>query len=333
MPDRMRVAVICGGTSSEREISLKSGQAMLGQFDPGRFLAELVDLADILARRKWPIEKLVEEFDVAFLALHGQGGEDGRLQGMLELFEMPYTGSGVLASALAMDKSMAKKVYRDAGLPVAREVVFSAVEAAAVASTEAADRVMAELGYPVVVKADSQGSTRGVQLVRDRAAFESAWGDALSFRGGILIEEFVKGREFTVPVLGGSEPQAFPVIEIVPKAAEFFTYEAKYSPGGSEEIVPARIDAPSARALADLGLRAHLALGCWGVSRTDIFIREDGQPSLIETNTLPGMTAASLLPKAVLAAGWTLPQLAASLIDWALERAALAARPEATPAC
>ncbi len=333
MPDRMRVAVICGGTSSEREISLKSGQAMLGQLDPGRFLAELVDLADILARRKWPIEKLVEKFDVAFLALHGQGGEDGRLQGMLELFEMPYTGSGVLASALAMDKSMAKKVYRDAGLPVAREVVFSAVEAAAVASTEAADRVMAELGYPVVVKADSQGSTRGVQLVRDRAAFESAWGDALSFRGGILIEEFVKGREFTVPVLGGSEPQAFPVIEIVPKAAEFFTYEAKYSPGGSEEIVPARIDAPSARALADLGLRAHLALGCWGVSRTDIFIREDGQPSLIETNTLPGMTAASLLPKAVLAAGWTLPQLAASLIDWALERAALAARPEATPAC
>lgn len=323
MPDLKRVAVICGGTSSEREISLQSGKAMFGQLDPSRFAAQMVDLADILSGGAYPIERLVREFDVAFLALHGPGGEDGRLQGMLDLYGFPYTGSGVLASALAMDKAMAKKVYRDAGIPVAREIAFSRVDVCRTSSQEAANRVQSELGFPAVVKADNQGSTKGVQIARDPAQFEEAWGDAVAYASGVLVEEYVKGREFTIPVLGGSEPEAFPVVEIVPKAGSFFTYEAKYAPGGSDEIVPAQIDGPTSRLLADLGVRAHRALGCWGVSRTDVLLPEDGQPIVLETNTLPGMTEASLLPKSVRAAGWTLGQLAASLIDWAFERAEL----------
>ncbi|MBU6427608.1 MAG: D-alanine--D-alanine ligase [Cyanobacteria bacterium REEB65] len=331
MPDRVRVAVICGGSSSEREISLQSGRAMFKHLDPVRHEGKLIDLNDLLIGGSYPIERVVREFDVAFLALHGPGGEDGSLQGMLDLFGFPYTGSGVLASALAMNKPMAKRFYREAGLPVAREIVFSMVEVGKSSAAKASHQVQSKLGWPAVVKADSEGSTKGVQIVKDASAFEAAWSDAASYRSGVLVEEYIKGREFTVPIVGGSEPQALPLIEIVPKAGEFFTYEAKYSPGGSEEIVPAALDPGTTRSLQELGLRAHQVLGCWGLSRTDILVRDDGQPFVIETNTLPGMTEASLYPKAVLAAGWTLTQLVSALVDAAFERAELTGRFYAVP--
>ncbi len=319
MSARLRVMVLCGGTSSEREISLGSGEQVLRNLDPTKFDARLFDLKDLLPGGSWSVERFVAETDLVFLALHGPGGEDGKVQGLLELYGVPYTGSGVLASALAMEKSMAKQVYRQAGLPVAKDLVFAAHEVKGQAG-EAARRVGAELGWPVVVKADNQGSTRGVQMAQNEGEFAAAWDEAAGFGSAILVEEFVKGREFTVPVLGGARPEAFPVVEIVPKAAEFFTYEAKYAPGGSDEIVPAPIDAELTAQFQDLGVRAHKALGCWGVSRTDVLWSPERGPVVLETNTIPGMTEGSLLPKSVRAAGWTFAQMAEQLVDWAFER-------------
>ncbi|MBM3266934.1 MAG: D-alanine--D-alanine ligase [Candidatus Sericytochromatia bacterium] len=327
MTDRLRVAVLYGGNSSEREISLASGEVVFKHLDPAKFAARLVDLRELLPGGTVDLAEFARATDVAFIALHGPGGEDGRLQGLLELYGVPYTGSGVLASALAMEKSVAKAIYRQAGLPVARDLVFAAHEVRAMAASSAVARVGAELGWPAVVKADNQGSTRGVQIARSPEEFGAAWEEAAHYGSAVLVEEFVAGREFTVPVLGGAAPEAFPVVEIVPKAAEFFTYEAKYAPGGSDEIVPARIGAELTRRLQDLGVAAHTALGCWGVSRTDVLVSEDRGPVLLETNTIPGMTEGSLLPKSVKAAGWTFAQFAEKLIDWALERFPDAARP------
>lgn len=319
MGGRLRVSVLCGGNSSEREISLASGEQVLKNLDPAKFEARLFDLKDLLPGGSWSVERVVAETDVVFLALHGPGGEDGKLQGLLELYGVPYTGSGVLASALAMEKSMAKQVYRQAGLPVAKDLIWAAHEVKGRAS-DAARRVAAELGWPAVVKADNQGSSRGVEIVRNEAEFVAAWDEAARYGSAVLVEEFVKGREFTVPVLGGAEPRAFPIVEIVPKTATFFTYEAKYAPGGSDEIVPAPIDAALTAEMQDLGVRAHKALGCWGVSRTDVLWTPERGCVLLETNTIPGMTEGSLLPKSVRAAGWTFGQMAEHLIDWAFDR-------------
>ncbi len=326
MTERLRVAVLYGGTSSEREISLASGEVVFRHLDPGKFEARLVDLRELLPGGSVDLRAFAAATDVAFLALHGPGGEDGRLQGLLELYGVPYTGSGVLSSALAMEKSVAKTVYRQAGLPVARDLVFAAHEVRGHAETDVAKRVAAEIGWPAVVKADNQGSTRGVQIAAGPEEFRAAWGEAARYGSAILVEEFVKGREFTVPVLGGADPQAFPVVEIVPKTATFFTYEAKYTPGGSDEIVPAPIGAELTVRLQALGVAAHKALGCWGLSRTDVLYSEERGPVILETNTLPGMTEGSLLPKSVAAAGWTFAQFAERVIGWAQERFPEAAR-------
>jgi D-alanine-D-alanine ligase len=325
MSERLRVAVLYGGTSSEREISLASGEVVIRHLDREKFEARLVDLRELLPGGSIDLRAFAAATDVAFLALHGPGGEDGRLQGLLELYGVPYTGSGVLASALAMEKSVAKTVYRQAGLPVAKDLVFAAHEVRG-RSADASSRVAAELGWPAVVKADNQGSTRGVQIAAGPEDFSAAWDEASRYGSAILVEEFVKGREFTVPVLGGADPQAFPVVEIVPKTASFFTYEAKYAPGGSDEIVPAPIGAELTARLQALGVAAHKALGCWGLSRTDVLYSDERGPVILETNTLPGMTEGSLLPKSVVAAGWTFAQFAERVIDWALERFPDAAR-------
>ncbi|MBM3275318.1 MAG: ATP-grasp domain-containing protein, partial [Candidatus Sericytochromatia bacterium] len=221
MSGKLRVAVVCGGESSEREISLASGQVVLKHLDRSRYEARLVDLCDLLPGGSSSLIAFKHDTDVAFIALHGPGGEDGKVQGLLELYGVPYTGSGVLASALAMEKSMAKQIYRQAGLPVARDLVFSAHEVKG-RSREAVRRSEEALGWPAVVKADNQGSTRGVQIAQGPDDFAAAWEEAARFGSAVLVEEYVEGREFTVPVLGGVEPRAYPVVEIVPKAASFF---------------------------------------------------------------------------------------------------------------
>ena len=315
-----RIVVLSGGYSSERDVSLRSGEAVAQALLARGHAVRRLDLMDVLPGGSLAPEAWMPGTDVVMLALHGSGGEDGLVQGMLELAGMPYTGSGVLASATAMDKGATKRVYRAAGLPVAADLLVPARDVRDADSALLVPKVEHELGWPVVLKAVCQGSTHGIEVVRGPADWARAWAFVAGYGEDVLVEAFVRGREFTVPVWGHPEPEALPIVEIVPTIADYFTLEAKYQPGGADEIVPAVIAPELAAMLADLGVRAHRALGCFAVSRTDVLLAADGRPFLLETNTVPGMTEGSLLPKALAAAGVKLGVFAEHMVQWALER-------------
>jgi D-alanine-D-alanine ligase len=254
--------------------------------------------------------------DVAFLALHGRYGEDGTLQGLLDLLGIPYVGSGTLSSALAMDKVMAKKVLAADGLPVPAGTV---VERAAFRQRPAEEAARAaSQGLPAIVKPVAQGSSVGLSLVETAEGMGEALERALVHDARALVEERLLGTEITVGVIGNRELEALPVVEIVSKHA-LFDYQSKYDPALSDEVCPARIDEEAARAAQALALRAHRALACRGLSRTDMIVSPRG-PVVLEVNTLPGMTVNSLLPKAARQAGIPFPELLDRLVRLALER-------------
>ncbi len=250
--------------------------------------------------------------DVAFIALHGAYGEDGTIQGLLELLGIPYVGSGVLASALAMDKAMARKMFAAEGIPIPRGVV---VERGAL--DEAAARERARALAPAVVKPSRQGSSVGMSLADDAAAVDAGIDLAFGFDERVVVEERVRGRELTVGVVGGRRLQALPAVEIVPKRA-FFDFKAKYDPALCEEICPAELTDAERDAVQDVSLRAHRALDCRGLSRTDLILAPGRGPVVLEVNTLPGMTVNSLLPKAARAAGIPFGELLDRLVRLAL---------------
>ncbi|HEY9721691.1 MAG TPA: D-alanine--D-alanine ligase [Oscillatoriaceae cyanobacterium] len=341
---KLRVAVLMGGPSTEREVSLRSGQMVLKNLDPGKYDAFGVEFSALLGQP----EKLLElkaKADFVFIALHGGVGEDGTLQGLLDLVGLPYQGSGVLASALAMNKVRAKAVYRQLGIPTARSLDFRCVvpgrwqrgvselfppQRALYTIEEARDLIGERLGWDLVLKGASQGSTIGLALVSQPDELVPALEEMLKYDREILIEERLQGREFTAGVLGGVDPIALPLIEIRPKSGDLFDYEAKYTPGASEEICPAVLEPELTRQMQHLALQAHQGLGCWSYSRSD-FILRDGIPYILETNTLPGMTETSLVPQAARAIGVMCPDLLDQLIALGLERGAIAA-PATTPA-
>lgn len=254
--------------------------------------------------------------DVAFLALHGPYGEDGTLQGMLDLLGIPYVGSGTLASALAMDKAMAKKVLAQDGIPVPAGLVVEG-HAFRAAPAEVAREAAAQV-LPAVVKPVAQGSSLGMSLVGDAALMRPALELALAHDRRALVEERLAGVELTVGVVGNRELQALPVVEIVPKR-EFFDYQAKYDPSQSEEICPARIPDEVAALARRLAVAAHRSLGCRGLSRTDMIQVPGRGLVVLELNTMPGMTVNSLLPKAAAAAGIAFAELLDRLVRLALE--------------
>ncbi|MEN6372850.1 MAG: D-alanine--D-alanine ligase [Armatimonadota bacterium] len=338
---KLRVAVLMGGLSSERAVSLSTGKMILESLDKTKYDVMPVDPAIFAGsvRRILPgsetevaaiaeVEKglasispmysitdVAGRADVAFIALHGKYGEDGAVQGMLELLGIPYTGSGVLASALAMDKIMSKRVLMAAGVPAPVSVDFT--RKAELENICLKDAV-APLGYPVIVKPSRQGSTIGMRKVESENELESAVEEAFRYDSHVLIEQFICGTEITVGVLGNSDPEVLPIIEIVP-AKGFYDYEAKYTPGATEEIVPARIPGQTAEKARKLALASHKALGCRGMSRVDMIVKPDGEIVVLEVNTIPGMTPTSLLPTAAKAAGIEFPGLLDRLIQLALE--------------
>lgn len=332
----MRVAVLMGGPSSEREVSLRSGQMVLKNLDPGKYEAFSVDFSDLFGRPD-ALEDLRRRADFVFLALHGRWGEDGTVQGLLDIMGLPYNGSGVMASAVAMNKVRAKSVYRDLGLAQARALDFRAAgddgwrrgvsplftsDMAPLAlwdRTAIEQWVGASLGWDLVLKGASQGSTIGLMVVGRQEDFWSALEETRRFDSEVLIEERIVGREVTAGVIGGDQPEALPLVEIKPKQGTLFDYEAKYTPGASEDTCPAELDASLTRRIQDLAVRAHQGLGCWGVSRSDFMIR-DGEAYILETNTLPGLTEGSLVPMAARAAGIMLPDLFDRLIGWGVEQ-------------
>jgi D-alanine-D-alanine ligase len=339
-PKPLKISVLHGGPSSEHDISVWSSKGVVatlrraghavravfvdktglwhvgqGQEDAGTPVAQpLSCMQGVEAVRDLGA-------DVCFMGFHGTYGEDGKVQALLELAGMAYTGSGVLASALAMAKPMTRKVFESIGIPVATAVELQAQEIAQDGGpARTAAHVAGVIGLPAVVKVPAGGSSVGVEIARDEASLADTLRRLAVGTEMLLCEQFVAGTELTAGVIEDEfgRPLALPIVEIVPKSALFFDYEAKYKTGGSDEIVPARIPADAATAVQRIGVAAHVALGCRGVSRTDVILGHDGKPVALETNTLPGLTPASLLPKAAAAAGLSYADLLHRIIGSAL---------------
>ncbi|HME92485.1 MAG TPA: D-alanine--D-alanine ligase [Myxococcaceae bacterium] len=295
-----RVGVLLGGLSVEREVSFRTGSAVAQAL---RGLG--YDVVEIDAQQDLPARLIAEGVDVAFIALHGRYGEDGCVQGLLESMFIPYTGSGVLASAVGMEKAFAKQIFIAEGIPTPKHVLFP-------------DPASARAGFsslpfalPVVVKPSREGSSVGVHICKARAQYEHAVGDAAQYAGALMVEQYVKGREVQGAVL---DDQSLGAIEIVP-AHEFYDYEAKYTPGsGTRYLFPAPLPPDQYARVNEVCLAAHRALGCSGATRSDVIVAEDGSVFLLELNTLPGMTATSLLPKIAAGRGIDFPQLCERLL-------------------
>ena len=301
-----KVAVLYGGRSSEREVSLKTGAACAEALRAKGYEVALVDVDLGVAERL-----RAEGVAVAFVALHGRYGEDGSIQGLLESMGIPYTGSGVLASAVGMDKVLSKLLFRSLGLEVAEYRVFPPHKAVGIHGADL------PFTFPVVVKPSCEGSSVGVTLVKDPTQLAAACAEAARWKGEVLVEKYVKGKEVQVAVLDG---KALGVIEVVP-ANEFYDYAAKYTAGTTQYHYPARISEPDTRKLMQAAELAHRGLGCAGVTRTDFILTAEGTPYILEVNTLPGMTATSLVPKIAAGNGLPFPDLCERLLDGAALKA------------
>ncbi|MFZ1984541.1 MAG: D-alanine--D-alanine ligase [Desulfatitalea sp.] len=303
------IALLCGGISSEREVSLKSGQQVFQSLDKAKYEVRRYDPQTDLPR----LVADAAHIDAALIILHGPYGEDGTVQGLLELLDIPYQGAGVLGSALAMNKLAAKQMYERAGIPMPPYLAVRRGE------TVSAERFVERLGLPLVVKPAVGGSSIGMSIVRSADQVAGALAKAFEQDGTVLVESYIKGVEITASVLGNDRLDALPLIEIVPDAShDFFDYVAKYTAGASQEICPARISPVLTEKAQSYARMAHEALFCKGYSRTDMLVRGD-DIFVLETNTIPGMTPTSLLPQAAQAAGISFAQLLDRLIELGLQ--------------
>lgn len=304
---KIRLALIAGGSSAEREVSLKGAEGVAKALDPAKYEVHRYDPATDLVR----LADDAGNLDAAFILLHGLHGEDGSIQGFLELLGIPYQGAGVLGSASAMDKNRAKILYRAAGLPVADWRMATPEDMAH------PEKLARELPPPWVVKPARQGSSIGMSIVKTEADLGPALTLAFRHDSAVMVERYIRGRELTASVLGGDDDlEALPLIEIIPDAQyAFFDYEAKYKAGATREVCPAEVDEAVRERAQDLALRAHRCLGLSGYSRTDMMLADTGELYLLETNTIPGMTPTSLLPQAAAKAGYPFPALLDRLIE------------------
>lgn len=296
-----KIGVLMGGMSSEREVSLRSGEAVLTALRERGYRAE-----PIYVDRELDLVLRQSSIDVAFIALHGRYGEDGCVQGLLETMGIPYTGSDVLASALAMHKVKAKELFR------LHNVATPAYYVAAPEPESWEDLLgrHGDFGYPCVVKPAREGSSVGVHIVNGESELAHAIESAGCFDGDVLVERYIAGREVSVAVLGD---RALGAVEIAPKS-EFYDYGAKYQKGGSEYFIPPRLSPERYRGVLMQAVRAHLALGCRGATRVDMIVADSGNEYVLEVNTIPGMTPTSLLPKIADAAGITFPELCEAIL-------------------
>ena len=302
-----KVAVLLGGVSAEREVSLNSGAAVLAGLREGGVDAHPIDPRDVDVTRLKAMG-----FDKAFIALHGRGGEDGTLQGLLEITGVPYTGSGVMASAISMDKLRSKLLWQGAGLPVAPWVALTRSEFESGLNNDVIQRIAA-LGLPVIVKPSREGSSVGMSKVEESGALAAALALAFQHDDEVLIEKWLSGPEFTVAMLG---KEILPSIRIQP-AGTFYDYEAKYLSDETKYFCPSGLEAEDEANLQNLVLNAWRALGCRGWGRIDAMLDSDGQFYLLEANTAPGMTSHSLVPMAARQAGLTFSQLVVRILELA----------------
>lgn len=300
-----RIAVIMGGPSAEREVSLRTGQAILTALQGIGYQAVGIDLNPHRI-----VEQLKEErVDVVFNAVHGLYGEDGRLQGALELLGIPYTGSGVLASAVAMDKAISKRIFQAAEIPTPKARVYNKLDRRRNLALE----IEQEFGVPVVVKSAAQGSSIGVYIVERAEELAAAVEEAFNFSDHIVVETFICGKELTVTIMGDDIPQALPIIEISPRSGRY-DYHSKYTKGTTEYSVPAKLPQAVTEAVQKIAIEAFTILGCKGIARVDVMLDQNDCPYVLEINTVPGMTETSLVPQAAAAAGISFAALCERLL-------------------
>jgi D-alanine-D-alanine ligase len=302
MPTTLEIAVICGGPSTEHEVSLRTAAMVIKNLDRKKYKPTLIvikknGLWKFGLKKSIEIGRAVDElkaFDFAFVAMHGVFGEDGRIQALLEWIGAPYSGSGVLSSAMAMDKGISNDLYRAIGMHVPRYAVLNKND----------QKKKYNFEFPAVVKPIDGGSSVGVSIVRSKKELQKGIRNVFNGNKQVMIQKFIEGREFTCGMLEDKNGKAFalPPTEIIPKTSKFFDYKAKYNVGGSQEITPANLSKPMTKKLQAIALKAHAALGCSGMSRSD-FILKGSTFYILETNTIPGMTQTSLLPQAAKAAG------------------------------
>lgn len=331
MRAKKHVVVLSGGMSSEYEVSIKSGEMVAKNLDGDVFKITPVE---ITREGEWrfgtdsgdylevydAIPKLKSIHpDCVFIALHGPYGEDGRIQGLLDVLGMPYTGSGCSASAIAIDKIRSKTLAMAAGIRVAKHLECTRKQWDE-DREELAATIEMTFGFPCVVKHPRQGSSLGMGIPQTSNDLPAAMEEAFLYGYEIMVEEFISGREVTCGVIDVDDPeeaQALPVTEIRPLKSEFFDYAAKYTPGASEEITPAELDDALTARIQEIALRAHEAVGCRGFSRSDMIL-DDGDPVWLEVNTIPGLTETSLYPQEAAAAGMTMTEFLGKLVTSAL---------------
>lgn len=300
-----KIAVLMGGPSDEREVSLNTGNAILQALREKGYQAIGLDLIP-----QQLFEQLKEhQIEVVFNAIHGKYGEDGAVQGALELIGIPCTGSGLMASAVAMDKAVSKRLFLAAGIPTPRSRLYRKT----VDKQKISGEILAEFSIPVVVKSSAQGSSIGVTIVEEENQLLPAIDQAFEYSNDLLVEQFIDGREVTVAVWGDSQPQALPMIEIVPHSGRY-DYRSKYTKGATDYIIPARLDERTASQVQQAAVSAFTVLGCRGIARVDIMIDRSNNPYVLEVNTIPGMTATSLVPKSAAAAGISFADLCERLL-------------------
>jgi D-alanine-D-alanine ligase len=307
----MRVALLMGGSSLERGVSLRSA-------------ARVEDALTALGHEVVPLDvgpELVSQLrgghpDVAFIALHGPGGEDGTVQELLEILGIPYTGPGVAACALCMDKVAAKHEIRSAGLPTPDWFAFNATAFRELGAADTLEEIEDRLGFPLVLKPASQGSSLGVEFASSRDEVPEALVAAFSYDDRVLLERYVKGRELAVSVLG-TEP--LPVVEAIPREEDFFNFEARYEIGRTKYVCPAELSETETAEVRELAVRTYETLGCSGFARVDLMLGEGG-PQVLEVNAIPGLTDTSLFPMAAEAAGIDFGGLVSRIIELARER-------------
>lgn len=304
-----KIVVVMGGTSTEAEISRRTGTAILAALQSKGYPAEGLELNP--ATFAEDIRK--SNCAIVFNALHGKFGEDGILQGTLEMLGIPYTGSGVLAAAITMDKVASKRVFMAEGISTPRSHTYHAFEM----KRDLVQEIATAFHMPVVVKAAAQGSSIGVYIVENAEELSTALKEAFSYNDEVLVEEFIKGREMTVAVWGDAEnKEAFPIIEITTTSGRY-DYQSKYTKGASAHIIPMPVSAEKTKEIQELAIKTYTACGCRGVARVDMMYSEDEKPYVIEVNSVPGMTETSLVPDAGRAMGIEFPELCERILEMA----------------
>ena len=317
----MKVAVLKGGPSLERLVSLRSGARVEDALERLGHEVVAIDVGSDLIERLSP-----DPPDVAFLALHGRGGEDGTVQELLDILGIPYTGSGVLACMRAIDKVLTKHLLIDAGIATPEFFAFSETAFRELGAADALPAIEERLAFPIVVKPAAQGSALGVKFARSPADVPAALVAAFSYDSRVLLERYVAGRDVAVSIIdGASGPEALPVVEAVPREEDFYDFESRYEIGRTEFVCPAELPGDCSARVQEMALATYKLLGLRGFARVDLMVDEENEPLVLEANVIPGLTETSLLPMAAEATGIAFDDLIERLLKLALEPAPLVA--------